>query len=56
MKEETEQTKFIKEEEEKTKQFILQKNTKTKLGVTIIMAFLIILIIGIIISNGFFNN
>ncbi|SEL01769.1 hypothetical protein SAMN04488008_102630 [Maribacter orientalis] len=56
MKEGTEETKFIKEEEEKTKQFILQKNTKTKLGVTIIMVFLIILVIGIIISKIFFNN
>jgi len=55
MKEGTEQTKFVKEEEEKTNQFILQKNTKTKLGVAIIMAFLVILIIGIIISNVFFK-
>ncbi len=56
MKEETEETKFVKEEEEKTQQFILQKNTKTKLGVTIIITFLVILVIGIIISKMFFNN
>lgn len=56
MKQGTEETKFVKEEDEKTQQFILQKNKKTKLGVTIIIAFLVILIIGIIISKMFFNN
>jgi hypothetical protein len=56
MKQDTEETKFVKEPEEKTQEFILQKNKKTKLGVTILIAFLVILIIGIIISNVFFTN
>lgn len=56
MKQNTEETKFVKEPEEETQEYILQKNKKTKLGVTIITAFLVILIIGIIISNVFFNN
>ncbi|MGJ8715298.1 MULTISPECIES: hypothetical protein [Maribacter] len=56
MKENTEETKFVKEPEEDTREYILQKNKKTKLGVTILTAFLVLLIIGIIISNVFFNN
>lgn len=56
MKEETEETKFVKESEEETKEFILQKNKKTKIGATIIISFLVVLIIGIIVSNVFFNN
>lgn len=50
------ETKFVKESEEKTQQFILQKNKKTKVGVTILVAFLVLLIIGVIISNVFFTN
>ncbi|WP_339835764.1 hypothetical protein [uncultured Maribacter sp.] len=56
MKQGTEETKFIKEPEDKTQEFILQKNKKTKIGVTILVVFLAILIIGILISNVFFNN
>lgn len=50
------ETKFVKESEEETQQFILQKNKKTKVGVTILVAFLVLLIIGVIISNVFFTN
>jgi len=56
MKQGIEETKFVKESEEETHEFILQKNKKTKLGATILITFLAILIIGIIISNVFFNN
>ncbi|WP_419213128.1 hypothetical protein ACNR9Q_03030 [Maribacter sp. X9] len=56
MKQGTEKTKFVKEPEEKTEQYILQKNKKTKLGATILVVFLIVLVIGIIISNMFFSN
>ncbi|MDP5062761.1 MAG: hypothetical protein NWP64_12640 [Maribacter sp.] len=53
---ETEETKFVKEPEENTQQFILQKNKKTKVGVTILVAFLVLLVIGVIVSNIFFTN
>ena len=56
MKENTKETKFVKEPEEETREFILQKNKKTKLGITILISFLVILIIGIIVSNVFFTN
>lgn len=56
MKQGTEETKFVKESEDQTREFILQKNKKTKLGALIVVAFLIILIIGIVVSNMFFNN
>lgn len=56
MKQNTQETKFVKEPEEETREFIIQKNKKTKLGITILIAFLVILIIGIIISNVFFTN
>ncbi len=52
----TQETKFVKESEEETQQYILQKNKKTKVGVTILIAFLVLLIIGVIISNVFFTN
>ncbi|WP_396632790.1 hypothetical protein [Maribacter sp. R86514] len=52
----TEETKFVKEPEEETQEYILQKNKKTKLGVTILIAFLVLLICGIIVSNIFFTN
>ncbi|WP_299318113.1 hypothetical protein [uncultured Maribacter sp.] len=50
------ETKFVKEPEENTQQYILQKNKKTKVGVTILIAFLVLLIIGLVISNVFFTN
>ncbi|MEP2058195.1 hypothetical protein [Maribacter litoralis] len=56
MKQNTQETKFVKEPEEETREFIIQKNKKTKLGITILIAFLVILIIGIIVSNVFFTN
>ncbi|WP_156036440.1 hypothetical protein [Sediminicola sp. YIK13] len=52
-KENDTETKFIKEEENKTQQFILQKNSKTKIASIIITVFLVILVIGIIASGVF---
>ncbi|MDO6471692.1 hypothetical protein [Maribacter sp. 1_MG-2023] len=52
----TQETKFIKESEEETQQYILQKNKKTKVGVTILVVFLVLLIVGVVISNVFFTN
>ncbi|WP_424003826.1 hypothetical protein [Maribacter sp. IgM3_T14_3] len=56
MNKEAEETKFVKEPEDNTQQFILQKNKKTKVGVTILVAFLVLLVIGVIVSNIFFTN
>ena len=51
-------TKFIKDSDEETREYILQKNKKTKTAAIIIGSFLILLIIGIIVSGvsfDFFN-
>ncbi|QWX82484.1 hypothetical protein H0I23_15710 [Cellulophaga sp. HaHaR_3_176] len=45
--------KFIKESDEDTKHYILQKNKKTKIGATIIIGMLIV-IIGAIVISGIF--
>ncbi|UOB16717.1 hypothetical protein [Abyssalbus ytuae] len=47
--------KIIKEEEEKTNEYILQKNTKTKVAITFILIILVLLILGIIVSALFFE-
>ena len=44
-------TKFIKDSDEETREYILQKNKKTKTAVIIIAAFLILMIVGIIVSG-----
>tara|TARA_R110000868_G_scaffold28633_2_gene107188 strand:- start:49112 stop:49288 length:177 start_codon:yes stop_codon:yes gene_type:complete len=49
-------TKFIKESNEETQQYILQKNKKTKTGAIIIIAFLVLIIVGVAVSWGFFEN
>jgi hypothetical protein len=54
-KENDSKTKFIKESNEETSHYILQKNKKTKLGAGIIIAFLLVLVLGIIISGVFFE-
>lgn len=56
MKQKPVETKFVKEPEEETREFILQKNKKTKLGVIILIVFLTIIIIAIVTSNMFFTN
>tara|TARA_R110002051_G_scaffold212635_3_gene277734 strand:+ start:515 stop:697 length:183 start_codon:yes stop_codon:yes gene_type:complete len=55
-KENDQRTKFIKESDEDTKQYILQKNKKTKIAVLIIISFLILLILGIVVSGVLFEN
>lgn len=47
------ETEFIKEEDNDTQQFILQKNSKTKIAAIIITVFLVVLVIGIIASGLF---
>ncbi|WP_324024833.1 hypothetical protein QSV08_16610 [Maribacter sp. BPC-D8] len=56
MTQNTQETKFVKESEEETQLYILQKNKKTKVGVTILVAFLVVLVIGVVISSVFFTN
>ncbi|MET7030431.1 hypothetical protein [Sediminicola luteus] len=52
-KENDTETEFIKEEDNNTQQFILQKNSKTKIAAIIITVFLVVLVIGIIASGLF---
>lgn len=47
--------KFVKEEEEERKDYLLQKDAKTKFGATFIIVTLIILIIAVAISGIFFE-
>lgn len=56
MKQGPEETQFVKEPEEKTQKYIFQKNKKTKLGAIILIVFLVLLLVGLFISNMFFNN
>lgn len=56
MKQGTEDTKLVKEPENKTDKYIFQKNRKTKNGFIIIVVFLILLIGGIFLSGTFFNQ
>jgi type IV secretory pathway component VirB8 len=50
-KESDEQTKFIKDPEDKTQQFILQKNRKTLIASVIILVFLLLLVAAIVLSG-----
>ena len=55
-KKETElDTEFVKEENQKTRNYIFQKNKITKSGTLIIIAVLILIIIGIVVSGVFFE-
>lgn len=56
MKQGPEETEFVKEEGDRTDQYIFQENTKTKTGAFIIIAFLIILVLGIVISALYFSD
>ena len=56
MKQGPEKTEFVKEPEKETGKYIFQKNKKTKVGFIITVIFLVILIIGIIISNQFLDT
>ncbi len=48
-------TEFVKEENQKTRNYIFQKNTITKTGFWIIIGFLILLVLGLVISGVFFE-
>ncbi|MHA7056966.1 hypothetical protein ACWGOQ_0007080 [Aquimarina sp. M1] len=43
--------KFVKDDEEKRSDYILQKNPKTKFGVKFIVIVLALLIVGVIVSG-----
>ncbi|WP_299257700.1 hypothetical protein [uncultured Aquimarina sp.] len=45
--------KFVKEEDEERRDYIFQKNTKTKAGMKIIILVLILLIVGVVASGVF---
>ena len=51
MKEVEQKTEFVKEEQQETKQFIFQKNKKTRVGAWIVAGFLLLLIVGIVLSG-----
>ena len=54
-KEMDENTEFVKEENQNTRDYIFQKNTITKTGFWIIIGFLILLVLGLVISGVFFE-
>ena len=56
MKQGPEKTEFVKETKNETEKYIFQKNKKTKIGFIITAVFLVILIIGLIVSNQFLDN
>lgn len=55
-KEGIEKTEFIKEEGETKRDYIFQKNAITKTGMYIIIGFLILLVIGLLVSGVLFTN
>lgn len=56
-KETDKDTKFVKEEYEPTRNYIFQKSNITKIAVVIVIAFLVLLILGIIASGtAFFES
>ncbi|WP_343487302.1 hypothetical protein [Allomuricauda sp. d1] len=54
MKQGEEATEFVKEPHKEKQGYIFQKNTKTKIGFKVVLAFLILLIIGVAVSLYFF--
>lgn len=55
MKQGEENTEFVKEPENKKPEFIFQKNKKTIVGAVVIIAFLLLITLGIVISGVEFN-
>ncbi len=56
-KEADKDTEFVKEEHDKKQSYIFQKTKITKVGVIIVVAFLILIIIGLVVSGtDFFNS
>lgn len=56
MKQGEEEAKLVKEPEKETRNYIFQKNTKTKVGTAITIGALVLLIIGIIVSAIYFGS
>ncbi|MGC1514671.1 MAG: hypothetical protein WA810_03790 [Maribacter sp.] len=56
MKQGPEKTQLVKEPKEKTEKYLFQNNKKTKLGLLIVVVFLISLVLGIVVSKFFFSN
>lgn len=50
------ETKFIKDPEEETNNYIFQKNKTTKIGVYIVAVFLVLLIGGVLVSVFYFGS
>lgn len=55
MKQGVENTEFVKEPEKDKQKYIFQKDKKTKIGAAIVIAFLILMIIGVILSGVAFD-
>jgi len=55
MKQGEEPTKFVKEPQEPTKDYIFQKNQKTKIGAYIVIGFVVLLIFAVIVSLVYFG-
>ncbi len=53
-KEADKNTEFVKDEHESKRSYIFQKNTITKIAVAVVVAFLIIIIIGLVVSGTSF--
>lgn len=49
------ETKFVKEPEEETRNYIFQNNKITRTGVYIVAAFLVLLAVGVIVSIFYFG-
>lgn len=56
MKQGEENTELVKEEENPKRNYIFQKNKKTVVATVIIVAFLIFLILGLVLSGVFFET
>ncbi len=54
-KEMDKKTEFVKEKNQKTRDYVFQKNTITKTAFYIIVGFLILLVIGLVVSGVFFQ-
>ncbi|MEH6679189.1 MAG: hypothetical protein V7724_01520 [Sediminicola sp.] len=55
-KETDKNTQFVKEEEQNTREYVFQKNKITKTAFYIIIAFLILLVVGLWVSGVFFES
>lgn len=55
MKQGEEKTEFVKDPKNDKEEYIFQKDKKTKTGAAIIIGFLIILVLGVVLSGVAFN-